>query len=126
MAQGMQYKGSRNGIHRGYWILLFCRLQEDGLDIVLINAKDVKNIAERKTDDCVVENCTLTTNDDSWHVGALVGAANVGEVTIVSCTDSDNTISMTWNASALTAPEDFVVGNVRHLHGHTFSVVQAS
>lgn len=34
----------------GYWIPLSCRLQEDGLDIVLTNARDVKNITERKTD----------------------------------------------------------------------------
>ena len=31
-----------------YWIPLFCRLQEDGLDVVLTNARDVKNITERK------------------------------------------------------------------------------
>lgn len=59
-----------------------------------------------------VENCTLTANDDSWRVGAL----NVGEVTISGCADSNNTISMTWNTSALTASKDFVVGSVRHLY----------
>lgn len=31
-----------------YWIPLFCRLQEDGMDVVLTNARDVKNITERK------------------------------------------------------------------------------
>ncbi len=34
-----------------YWIPLFCRLQEDGMDVVLTNARDVKNITERKTDE---------------------------------------------------------------------------
>ena len=38
-----------------YWIPLFCRLQEDGLDVVLTNARDVKNITERKTDESDAE-----------------------------------------------------------------------
>ena len=38
-----------------YWIPLFCRLQEDGMDVVLTNARDVKNITERKTDESDAE-----------------------------------------------------------------------
>ena len=38
-----------------YWIPLFCRLQDDGLDVVLTNARDVKNITERKTDESDAE-----------------------------------------------------------------------
>lgn len=38
-----------------YWIPLFCRLQEDRLDVVLTNARDVKNITERKTDESDAE-----------------------------------------------------------------------
>lgn len=38
-----------------YWIPLFCRLQDDGLDVVLTNARDIKNITERKTDESDAE-----------------------------------------------------------------------
>ena len=37
-----------------YWIPLFCRLQEDGLDVVLTNARNV-NITGRKTDESDAE-----------------------------------------------------------------------
>ena len=33
-----------------YWVQLFMVLQEEGFDVVLCNAKHVKNIAEKKTD----------------------------------------------------------------------------
>lgn len=70
-------------------------------------------------ENCVVENCTLTANDGSWRAGAIVGTANVGEVTITNCTDRNNTISMTWNGSTLNAPADFHASPVRHLYGRT-------
>ena len=38
-----------------YWIPLFCILQEDGFEVVLTNARDVKNITDRKTDESDAE-----------------------------------------------------------------------
>ena len=38
-----------------YWIPLFFRLQEDGFDVILCNARDVKNISEKKTDEADAE-----------------------------------------------------------------------
>ena len=40
---------------RAYWIPLFCRFQEDGLDVVLTNVRNVKNITGRKTDESDAE-----------------------------------------------------------------------
>lgn len=49
-----------------------------------------------------VKNCELISTDDGgWRVGVVVGTANVGEVTINSTTESDNTLSQTGK----TAPE---------------------
>ena len=62
----------------------------------------------------VVENCTLTSaNSSSWRAGALVGTANVGQVTITGCTDSSNTVSQPGCAT----PADFAQGNIRHFYG---------
>jgi hypothetical protein len=33
-----------------YWVQLFMRLQADGFDVLLVNAKAIKNIGEKKTD----------------------------------------------------------------------------
>lgn len=38
-----------------YWISLFLMLQKEGFDVVLVNARDVKNIAEKKTDEADAE-----------------------------------------------------------------------
>lgn len=38
-----------------YWVSLFCILQEAGFDVLLTNARDVKNITERKTDESDAE-----------------------------------------------------------------------
>ena len=55
MAQGVRHKDSRNGIHRGLLDTAVLPPQEDGLDVVLTNARDVKNITERKTDESDAE-----------------------------------------------------------------------
>ncbi len=34
-----------------YWIPLFFKLKESGIDVILVNAHEVKNISEKKTDD---------------------------------------------------------------------------
>ena len=45
---------------------------------------------------CNVSNNTLTSTDaGGWRVGAIVGTANVGEVTITNCTSHGNTLSQT-------------------------------
>ena len=45
---------------------------------------------------CNVSNNTLTSTDArGWRVGAIVGTANVGEVTITNCTSHGNTLSQT-------------------------------
>ncbi len=54
---------------------------------------------------CKVENTQLTSNDDSYRVGAIVGTANVGEVTITNCTSTDNTIKQNNNGTEITRPE---------------------
>lgn len=52
--------------------------------------------------DCSVKNCVLTSTDDGgWRVGAVVGTANVGKLTINNITESGNTITQTGK----TAPE---------------------
>ena len=38
-----------------YWLSLFLTLQKEGFDVVLVNARDVKNIAEKKTDEADAE-----------------------------------------------------------------------
>lgn len=38
-----------------YWVSLFCVLQEDGFEVLLTNARDVKNITDRKTDESDAE-----------------------------------------------------------------------
>lgn len=38
-----------------YWIPLFFKLKAAGIDVVLVNARDVKNIAEKKTDEADAE-----------------------------------------------------------------------
>jgi len=38
-----------------YWVPLFMSLASDGFDVVLVNAKDVKNISEKKTDEVDAE-----------------------------------------------------------------------
>lgn len=38
-----------------YWIPLFFKLQESGFDVILVNARDVKNISEKKTDEADAE-----------------------------------------------------------------------
>ncbi len=53
---------------------------------------------------CKVENCTLTSNDDSYRVGAIVGTANVGEVTITGCTSIGNTIKQNNNGTEIARP----------------------
>ncbi|MCO7113314.1 transposase [Bacteroides uniformis] len=51
----MRHKDSRNGIHRGLLDTAVLSSSEDGLDVVLTNARDVKNITERKTDESDAE-----------------------------------------------------------------------
>jgi transposase len=34
-----------------YWVQLYMRLEEDGFDVLLVNAKAIKNIGEKKTDE---------------------------------------------------------------------------
>ncbi|MBQ0047732.1 MAG: IS110 family transposase [Prevotellaceae bacterium] len=38
-----------------YWLSLFLMLQKEGFDVVLVNARDVKNISEKKTDEADAE-----------------------------------------------------------------------
>ena len=38
-----------------YWIPLFLKLQSDGFDVILTNARDIKNISEKKTDESDAE-----------------------------------------------------------------------
>ena len=38
-----------------YWISLFLLLKNDGFDVVLVNARDIKNISEKKTDETDAE-----------------------------------------------------------------------
>ena len=38
-----------------YWIPLFFKLQKDGFDVQLCNAREVKNISEKKTDESDAE-----------------------------------------------------------------------
>ncbi|MCF0213146.1 MAG: FimB/Mfa2 family fimbrial subunit [Muribaculaceae bacterium] len=62
----------------------------------------------------VVENCTFFAKASSWRVGAFVGTANIGEITITGCTDKNNTISMTkGDGTPIAAPE----GEYTHLYG---------
>lgn len=52
--------------------------------------------------DCAVKNCVINSTDDGgWHVGVVVGTANVGELTITNVTESGNTVTQTGK----TAPE---------------------
>jgi len=38
-----------------YWIPMFSKLKESGIDVILVNARDVKNISEKKTDEADAE-----------------------------------------------------------------------
>lgn len=38
-----------------YWIPLYFKLKEAGIDVILVNAREVKNIAEKKTDEADAE-----------------------------------------------------------------------
>lgn len=38
-----------------YWIPLFFKLKESGIDVILVNAHEVKNISEKKTDEADAE-----------------------------------------------------------------------
>ena len=38
-----------------YWIPLYFKLEADGFDVLLVNARDVKNISEKKTDEADAE-----------------------------------------------------------------------
>jgi transposase len=38
-----------------YWVQLYMRLEEDGFDVLLVNAKAIKNIGEKKTDEVDAE-----------------------------------------------------------------------
>lgn len=38
-----------------YWIPLFLKLQDSGFDVVLVNAREIKNISEKKTDESDAE-----------------------------------------------------------------------
>ena len=38
-----------------YWLSLFLMLQKEGFDVVLVNAREVKNISEKKTDEADAE-----------------------------------------------------------------------
>lgn len=38
-----------------YWLLLYVKLKEHGVDVVLVNARDVKNLSGRKTDEADAE-----------------------------------------------------------------------
>lgn len=53
---------------------------------------------------CTVKNTKLTSNDDSYRVGAIVGTANVGEVVITGCTSEGNTILQNNNGTEIARP----------------------
>jgi len=53
-------------------------------------------------ENCVVTGNTLTSYDDGYRVGVVVGTANVGEVTINNITESNNTLKQI-NGSTETA-----------------------
>ena len=38
-----------------YWLPLYFKLKDSGIDVVLVNARDVKNISEKKTDEADAE-----------------------------------------------------------------------
>lgn len=38
-----------------YWLLLYMLLKEDGFDVILVNARDVKSYSEKKSDECDAE-----------------------------------------------------------------------
>ncbi len=54
---------------------------------------------------CTVENTNLTSYDDSYRVGAIVGTANVGQVSISDCESIDNTIAQINGEDEITRPE---------------------
>ncbi len=54
---------------------------------------------------CTVKNTKLTSNDDSYRVGAIVGTANVGEVVITGCTSTGNTFLQNNAGTEITRPE---------------------
>lgn len=43
------------GIHGVYWLPLYFILKERGFDVILVNARDVKNYSGRKTDEADAE-----------------------------------------------------------------------
>ncbi len=55
--------------------------------------------------DCVVEDCVLTSYDDSYRVGAIIGTANIGEVTITTCTSNNNTLKQDNKGVEILRPE---------------------
>ncbi len=53
---------------------------------------------------CTVQNCTLTSNDDSYRVGVVLGTANLGQVTITGITESGNTVIQNDNGTIIPRP----------------------
>ncbi len=56
-------------------------------------------------ENCTVEGCTLTSYDDSYRVGVIVGTANVGEVTISNCVNKNNTCKQDNNGVEIARPK---------------------
>ncbi len=82
-----------------------CNITGDGSVGGIIGHAGANSWTWNTIKNCVVKNCTLTSNDDSYRVGAIVGTANVGEVTITGCTSTGNTMLQNNEGTAIASPE---------------------
>ena len=78
-------------------------------------------LATAKIANCAVTNSHITSNDDSWRVGAAIGTADSGEVTVNGFNHSGNTLTQSYSSMSFTDPGHPVYGRTTNSGSVTIS-----